>query len=105
MLLSSLEMRLTALAELCAQLESESVKTRAKADDALFADIVLLASSDYGVSFAKVAERLDVSAPAVGRWSRRVHLPPAYARSLIINELAQLLKARLAEERRRFPRD
>jgi hypothetical protein len=76
-------------------LEESQIKEQVFSDDDLFASIVDLATSEYGIEQKNVAAHLGVSATAVNRWKNREHAPRPYARRAVIDTVAALVKERL----------
>jgi hypothetical protein len=89
------ELKLASLEAFRNQLRLPELLDSVKTDDRLFISIIKHAVNDYDVTLGELAERLGVSPPAVGRWGRAVHLPPAYGRQAVIEALAAVVEERV----------
>jgi hypothetical protein len=74
------------------QLQDSRLQEDAKADDRLFASIIGLGVEEYGVRQAAIAEAIGISAAAVGRWAKRINLPPPYVRGTVVQALAAIVE-------------
>jgi hypothetical protein len=84
--------RFGALQAFLQQLQDSKLQEDAKTDDELFSSIIGLGVEEYGVRQAKVAEAIGISAAAVGRWSKKINLPPPYVRGAVIQALAAIIE-------------
>ena len=78
-------------------LAQDNVAEYVAADEELFATIVDLSTTEYGVEQRKIAEHLAVSPTAVTRWKSREHAPRPYARQAVIQAISALVEAKLNE--------
>jgi len=74
-------------------LASQKVKQGVRENDDMFASIVHLAIQEYGLKQARIADALEVSPAAVGRWSKGNHLPKAHYRPSVVETIQQLIEA------------
>lgn len=84
--------RAEGLALFADQLRDPELLDEVKTDDGLFATTLELACSEYGLRFQAIAERLNMSPAAVGRWSKLENLPVSIMRPLVIQTVADLLE-------------
>jgi transcriptional regulator with XRE-family HTH domain len=68
------------------------------ADDEVFATLIDLATSDYGVLQKDLAHILGISPGAIARWASKENSPRAYARPAIVKAIGDIIERSLFEE-------
>jgi ribosome-binding protein aMBF1 (putative translation factor) len=68
------------------------------ADDEVFATLIDLATSDYGVLQKDLAHVLGISPGAIARWATKENSPRPYARPAIVKAVGDLIERSLNEE-------
>ena len=63
-----------------------------KDDDEAFADLLSLAITDFNVKQIDIANMLELSTAAVGRWVSGKNTPRPYARGMILQVLRSLIE-------------
>jgi hypothetical protein len=104
---SAQEKRFEALKMFINQIRNETLLDEVRRDDRLFSAILELASEEYGVRFSDIAEKIQMSAAAVGRWAKQFNLPHAAFRPLVVEAVASLLENYVqgsVKERAELPR-
>jgi hypothetical protein len=78
-------------------LAQDNVAEYVATDEELFATIVDLSTTEYGIEQRKIAEHLAVNPTAVTRWKSREHAPRPYARKAVILAISALVELKLNE--------
>ena len=95
----SQEARLKVMEMFRAQLDLDDLLEDVKHEDGLFASILDVAASEYGVRYQDLAERIGMSPAAVGRWAKQTNLPVPLMRPLVIEKIAELLDEELQRQK------
>lgn len=68
------------------------------ADDEVFATLIDLATSDYGVLQKDLAHLLGISPGAITRWAAKENSPRPYARPAVVKAIGDLIERSIQEE-------
>ena len=96
---------LTLLRAYIKQITKPGFRENAKQDDRLFAMFIDLTTSDYGISQAALARKIEMSPATVARWARGQSLPSAITRGAVVDSVIELLTKHLSiQEQATIPR-